>query len=660
MTVVIDIETYSDVDLKAVGSFVYAQSCELLLVGYAVDDGEAAVWDLITSGHSPTNNTMPPELHEALQRRGDIRIAHNASGFERWVLATTLPDYDWSIETWFDTMILCAVNGLPRGLSMACDAVDMRDDYAKLGKSGMQLITTFCKPAPSNHKAGRYTPHNKPEEWGEFIEYCRRDVTSCRELYDTLPHQNYEKEKENWRANLRMNDRGLPMDTYTSQLLILEIRKAEKELVKELPSLTNNVVSTASQVALILGWIRGQGFAMPDMRAASVETALTMRDKFTPEIHRVLRIRQLVSKSSVKKLDKVIHATAMDGALHGGFEFYGAGRTGREAGRLFQPQNLPRPTKEFKDPEVIDSVIKMLHDGKSLRSDNAHIVGSNLIRSMLSAPKGYELVVADLANIEGRVLAWLAGETWKLKAFFDFDKGIGEDIYKLAYSKSFGVDVVDVDDDMRAVGKVQELACGFQGGVGAFTVMAQNYGVHLPEERILEIVRAWRGAHPLTVCLWWDAQNACFSAMNSPDEPFWIGPKVVVAYRKALDQLAIRLPSGRQLVYPSPSVTEVMGRRRLWFKGLENYKWAPTETYGGKLVENITQAVARDILFNGVIVSEKNGMSPVGTVHDEIISLEKKGAFTHEQLCGYMTDRPEWISGLPLAAEGYTAGRYRK
>jgi len=648
----LDLETYSDSDLSEVGAYLYAKASELMLVGFALDDDEAQVWD-VTSG-----DLMPPRLHAALM--SDMPITgHNVGTFDRLIMLEHCPQYKFPIERWKDTQVLALTNGLPMSLDKACQAINMPSQFAKLKSDGRRLISLFCKPAPRNHNIRRYTQHDKPNEWADFIEYCRRDVIACRELVNTLDHSNWQLELNNWYANLRMNDRGLPMDTELAAIFIDQIAAAERNLTDKLDHLTDGAVQRHNQVARMLEWLKADGCEMPDMTVATVAAVLALGNA-SAEALEVLTIRKTLAKSSVKKLSKIISASDSHNALRGAFEFYGAGRTGREAGRIIQPQNLPRTEKKFT-PEVIEEVIALLKGGQKLHDNVVHHTASNLIRAMIAATPGCELIVSDLANIEGRVLAWLAGAQWKLEAFRAYDTGTGPDLYKLAFARAFTMPVADVDEEQRTIGKVMELALGYQGALGAFKQMSAIYGVDLPDSTILKIVHGWRTANSEIVKFWALIQQACEAACRKPNTVYTL-LGLQVAFSSQLNSLGIKLPSGRILWYREMQVVEGRESSRLQFMGVDGYtkQWTWIDTYGGKLVENITQAVARDVLWHGVHSAESIGMHPVGTVHDEIICHEKQGEFRVEDLNHCMENKPTWCVDLPLVAEGFKAPRYRK
>ena len=651
----IDLESFSEADLGEVGAYTYAHhpSTEITLLGFAIDNTPAKVWDITRQ------RPVPADLHEALLNPAHKCVAHTV-GFDRTMLMAKLPQYDWSLERWVDTAVLCATDGLPLDLDRSTHIV-LNDDQAKV-KDGKRLVQKFCKPAPRNHKAERYTRENSPEDWARFIEYCRMDVESMRAMARQLDPANYELEYEHWLINMRMNDRGIPVDRRSCELFIEQLAEAERVMTARLRELTDYKVSTIKQSVQLRDWVNAQGYSIPNVQAATIEAALS-DPALPPLVRDVLSIRQSLAKSSTAKYQKMLAASAADGRLHGMLQFYGASRTGREAGRLVQPQNFKRPGMK---PDAVEEVVGLLNEGKSLLPETAFEAASDCLRAMFCAPEGQLFVVADLSNIEGRVLAWLAGEEWKLQAFRDYDRGEGPDIYKLSFSKSFGKPVEDVDDDDRQIGKVQELALGFGGGVGAFHQMAAGYGVAVTDARADEIKVGWRAAHPAIVALWYQAERAWQAALNKPGTAYKIGEHCQIVYRAATDRMRLRLPSGRYLVYYKPRYETVV--KPTWetesptFWGVDSVtkQWRKIDSWGGTLVENITQAAARDVLWHGVTLAERTGFECLGTVHDEIIAEmdEDKADVALLEQC--MATVPEWAPGLPLAAAGWSGRRYRK
>lgn len=655
-----DTETFATLDLKAAGPYRYTEdpALEILLFPYAIDDGPVRLWE-------PGIEPMPADLRSHLEDPNTLRIFHNVM-FDRQVLAAK--DLGAPIERYRDTMVLAYMAGLPGNMEDLGTALGFSEEEAKL-KEGNKLIQRFCKPAPKNHKAARYDRTTHPEEWERFREYAKRDVETMRRIWHLLPNWNYNgRELELWYLDQRINDRGLPIDPAAVEAAIALAEETVASLDEEMKDLTGGAVGSAREVAALHEWLSGQGYPLHDMKAGTVEWALDGKAPWgDPPAHvrRALSLRQQVSKTSAAKYRTLVRAASSDNRMRGVLQFYGAFRTGRWAGRRFQPQNLPRPTI----PDTISGMEAMLNGTVDvLYAESPMEVVSSCIRAAIAAPSMWQLVPGDLSNIEGRVLAWLAHETWKLRAFRDFDRGVGPDLYKVAYSNAFGVPVADVTKANRQIGKVMELALGYQGAVGAFNSMADNYGVDLPDETVVELVKAWRQLHPAIKGFWYETEDAAIRAVNEPGRE--------VRCRRVLwkctthngySWLLARLPSGRVLCYFEPRVrtvsTDYGEKPQLSYMGYHTYthKWTRVPTYGGKLVENLTQATARDILAEGMPRIEAAGYPIIGTVHDEVIAeapASDPGAASEiERL---MAVNPSWAEGLPLAVEAETQARYAK
>jgi DNA polymerase len=388
---------------------------------------------------------------------------------------------------------------------------------------------------------------------------------------------------------------------------------------------------------------------------------LLRSDGLTPYVRELLEIRQQAAATSPAKYKVLLDATSSDGRLRGTLQFCGASRTGRDAGRIFQPQNLPRPTM---DADVIEGgIAAMKLDCEDLLFDNVTDLCSSAVRGCLVAPEGRKLVIADLSNIEGRVLAWLAGEDWKVEAFYDFDRGVGHDLYVVAYAKGFNVDPEEVvenkkngDGSMRQYGKTMELACGYQGGVGAFRTMGGPAVAAMSDDDIQPLVSAWRTAHGNVVKLWYGVEAAAKAAIRKPDD---LSHYDMLQFDMKDDWLRIKLPSGRYLSYRNAKIED----GRITFEGVNQFtkKWERIETYGGKLVENIVQAVARDVFMTGMVGAEEHGYEVCIRVHDELITeVPDTDDYSVAQLATIMATNPSWAVGLPLAAAGFETYRYKK
>lgn len=679
-----DIETYSEVPI-ACGTHAYAEKAEVMLWAFAIGDHQAEVWDL-TSG-AP----MPDALAAALADPDCIFVFHN-SHFDRTVLRHC--GFEIPAHRVNDTMVKALAHSLPGGLDKLCEIFDIPVDKAK-DKDGRRLVLLFCKPRPAESNPRRATRATHPAEWAKFVEYARLDVEAMRAVDAKLPTWNCSSsERALWELDQAINDRGFAVDVDLARAAIAAVQVEQARLADRTQVLTGGDVQAATQRDEMLRHIaRAYGVALPDMQQSTIERRINDQD-LPAALRELLAIRLQASTTSTAKYQTLLRAVSKDARLRGTLQFCGAGRTGRWAGRLFQAQNLARPTMPSADIACgIDAVKAGCAD---LLFDLLLQLLSNCLRGVIVAPPGKKLVCADLANIEGRGLAWLAGEQWKLQAFRDYDAGEGPDLYKMAYAKSFGVSPDDVTKDQRQIGKVQELALGYEGGVGAFVTFAAVYGIDLeamaeqafsaiPADILDEarsalewtkregrptfglsamawtvcdaFKRAWRYGHPATASFWRDLQDAARLAVQTPGRAFDCRR---VSLRRDGAWLRVRLPSGRFLCYPGVRLGE---GDKLSYMGVNQYtrQWSRLETYGGKLAENITQAVARDVLADSMPRVEAAGYRIVLSVHDELITEAPDAPeFNAAHLSALMATPPAWAEDLPLAAEGFEAARYRK
>jgi DNA polymerase bacteriophage-type len=707
----LDTETYSECDLKAHGTHRYAEhpSTEITVAQWAVNDGEPVVLDCTAIPDVCDRNPLRP-LFDLLTDPNVIIIAHN-SAFDRCLIR-----HCWGIEVpierWRDTMVKALVHGLPGALGKLGPILGLPMDQQK-DKRGSQLIQLFAKPRPKGHKLRRATRETHPAEWAEFLEYSRQDVVAMREVDRRLPAWNYRGfELALWHLDQHINDRGFAVDLDLAQGAIRATDIEKERLKGEVHDATNGRVSSASKVDQMLAFIMAEhGVSLPDMKADTLRRRL--EDPELPDgVKLLLSLRLESTKTSTAKYKALDKAASADGRLRNALQFAGALRTARWAGRIFQPQNMPRPDIELiaahfgvKVKALTDALIQEYEDQgvAALKGGYADFVftnvmglTANLVRASIVAPPGKKLCIADLANIEGRGLAYLAGEDWKIKAFRDYDNGTGADLYNLAYARSFGVKVEDIPKGGRQIGKVQELGLGYQGGVSAFLTFAAVYKMDLdamaeavwasaPQEALdaatgmlswvkkkkrstfglsdrtyiaCEVLKAaWRAAHPATEAFWHDMESAVRSAIGHPGEAFRVRQLVV---RKDGTWLRIRLPSGRYLCYLNPEVDQ---GGQISYMGVSQYtrQWSRIKTYGGKIVENIVQGWARDVLAHNMPAIEEAGYLLTLTIHDELIA-ETPGTedYTWQHMAALMSRQPNWAPGVPLAAAGFEALRYRK
>jgi DNA polymerase len=690
-----DCETFSECDLKSAGTHAYAAhpSTEITVAQWAVDDGEPKVLDCTALTGFYRQNPMQP-LFDLLQDPAVTVVAHN-SMFDR-----TLLRHCWGIDVpvarWQDTMIKAMSHGLPGGLDKIGQIVGLDADQAK-DKRGRELIQLFCKPRPKNSILRRATRVTHPDQWAEFLEYSRQDIVAMRAIDRRLPSWNYRADQPElalWHLDQRINDRGVAVDLELAEAAIDAVAREQKRLKREVVEATDGLVTSASKRDQLLAFICAEyGVDLPDMKADTLRRRV--EDPDLPEgVRLLLSIRLEATKTSTAKYKALVNATSDDGRLRNTLQFAGAQRTARWAGRIFQPQNMPRP--DMKQPEIDEGIEALKAGCAELFFSNTMRLTANTVRGCIVAPAGKKLTIADLSNIEGRGLAFLAGERWKLKAFADFDAGVGEDLYKVAYGRSFNIDPKEATGQKRQIGKVMELGLGYEGGVAAFLTFAAVYNMDLEDlakavwatasREALEnangmwnwaqkkkrtlglpmdvyvacevLKRAWRDAHAATSALWAAAGEAVRLAIKNPGESFPIGQHLKA--RRDGAWLRIRLPSGRYLCYINPSVDD---DGQITYFGVNQYtrQWGRIKTYGGKLIENCTQAFARDILAYNMPAIEAKGYEIVLSVHDELLTeTPDSDEFNADELGQMMATAPAWAKGIPLAAAGFETYRYRK
>ena len=663
-TLFLDLETFCEVPIGH-GTHAYAEKAEVLLAPYAWNDDPVQLLDF-------TDGDDLAQL-EALIADASVIVIHN-SAFDRTVLRWQ--GIDIPTERVHDTMVQAYMHSLPGGLGPLCDVLGVPVDKAK-DKDGKRLIHLFCKPLPKNSTLRRATRHTHPEEWERFKAYACLDVEAMRACFKAMPIWNFptpgsnrgnQNEVRLWRLDQKINDRGFRVDTELAEAAVRAAKRATKKLAERTQDITDDRVMAATQRDALLRYFREEhGFEPPDLKKNTVKELLKI--DLPPEIVELLEIRLQASATSPAKYGALLRSVSDDRRLRGTLQFAGASRTARWGGRLFQPQNLPRPT--MKGPVVEDGIRAIKAGVEDLLFDNVMDLCGNAVRGAVVAEPGCKLVIADLSNIEGRVLAWLAGEDWKLQAFRDYDTIIpgefdakgeprrkGPDLYKVGAARILGIEPEDVTDEQRQVwGKVPELSGGYGGGLGAFTAMGAVYGVSLPDEQVRTIIAGFRKRNSRIVAFWYDVERAVRAAIREPRAAFPVGPLTV---RCDGTWLRIRLPSGRYLCYPGIELDDEGG---ISYLGVNQYtrKWERLRTYSGKLVENATQAIARDVLASGMERAELAGYAIVLHVHDEIIAeVPDTPKFSAEGLAKHMSAVPLWAMGLPLSAAGFETRRYRK
>ena len=688
MKLYLDTETYSEVPIRD-GTYKYLQNCTVMLLTWALDDGPVQCIDFT----QPSGDDIRMFKNALGLRMVNAVIAHNAM-FDRNALKYAL-DIDIPIERWRCTMVQALAHALPGSLSSLCDILKVDADKAK-HEEGKKLIQLFCKPRPKTSKLRRANHATHPEEWKRFVEYAKADIEAMREIeHRFLPTWNYSgRELALWHLDQRINDRGMQIDLDLVDAALRAVDAEQKRLADKTHAATSGGVASTTQRDKLLEHILAEyGIALPDMQASTLERRIDDPD-IPEELKELLRIRLQATTTSTSKYKALKRATSEDGRLRGTLQFDGASRTRRAAGRTFQPQNLP--SRGLIDAEEIEPAIAMLKAGcEDLVYDNIMQVTSSTIRGCIVAPPGGKLVVADLSNIEGRIQAWLADEEWKLQAFRDFDSGTGEDLYKLAYARAFDIDAKDVTKPQRAIGKVMELMLGYEGGVGAYLTGAAGYNIDLEDMARLarpsipdstweeatafyewqtregrtthglskevfavcdSLKRLWREAHPCIAALWKHLEVTAVGAVGCPGVTFSCARFKI---RRDGAWLRILLPSGRYLCYPSPKVED----GKLSYMGNNQYarQWCRLHTYGGKLFENACQSVARDVLYDAMPNIEAAGYKIILTVHDEVVcEAPDTWEYNAENLSAILAQGTPWTEGLPLAAAGFEAYRYRK
>ena len=638
-----DIETFSDVDLIKCGVYAYADSpaFEVLLFAYSFDGGETRVIDLAQG------EELPEEVVEAVFDGSVVKTAFNAN-FERTCLSKHFGRY-LPPDSWHCSAVQATVLALPRSWEDVGAVLGLDEQKMKEGKELIRYFCVPCKPTKANGGRRRNLPCHAPEKWELFKAYCMRDVdvekAIRRKLYKfPIP----EGEMELYRLDQRINDRGVLVDMgLVRQAVVCE--RLHKEVVTrrayELTGLEN-----PNSVAQLKGWLGENGVEAESLSKKAVSEMIGESDG---EVEELLRLRLLMAKTSVKKYEAMERSVCSDGRVHGLLQFYGANRTGRWAGRLVQVQNLPQ--NHIEDLELARRLVRegRFEDVEMLYDSTPNVL-SELIRTAFVPEPGCRFVVADFSAIEARVLAWLAGERWRLEVFSSHGK-----IYEASASAMFHVPIEEVTkgSPLRQKGKIAELGLGYGGAAGALVSMgALDMG--LSEDDLPPLVAAWRRANPHITQFWWDVDKAAVEAVTKRTGTR--AGRIGFEYRSGI--LFVMLPSGRKLAYVKPRMAvNKFGREGLTYEGiLENKKWGRIETYGPKLVENIVQGTARDLLAEAMLRVERKGYPIVMHCHDEIIAEVPEGMGSVEEMCEVMAVRPSWAEGLPLRADGYECPFYQK
>lgn len=639
----IDIETYSDVDLSKCGVYAYSDSpnFEILLFAYAFDEEPTQIVDFACG------EQLPARVLAALEDPGITKAAFNAQ-FERTCITKYL-GRKLSPEGWQCTAVQSAMLALPLSLDSVGEVLNIQRKKLKEGVDLVRFFSMPCKPTKANGGRTRNRPEDAPEKWERFKTYCIRDVDAEREIRQKLwKFPIPESEMELYRMDQEINDRGILVDRQLVENAVLCDNQYRQMVTARAYELTG--LSNPNSPAQIKGWLSEHGVEAEKLDKKTVKGLISETDG---EVLEVLKLRLLMAKTSVKKYEAIERSVCSDGRVHGLLQFYGANRTGRWAGRLVQVQNLPQ--NHIPDLELARSLVKeQRFEDLDLLYDSTPEVLSELIRTAFVPKSGYRFIVADFSAIEARVLAWFAGEQWRLDTFAE-----GGDIYCASASKMFGVPVVKhgVNGHLRQKGKIAELALGYGGAVGALTSMgALDMGMQ--EDELQPLVSQWRNSNPHITKFWWDVDAAAVKAVKERTEVAM--GNLCFTYRSGI--LFVTLPSGRKLSYIKPRMTQNrFGRESLSYEGVgESKKWMRIETYGPKLVENIVQATARDLLALAMLRLRNRGFDIVMHIHDEAVLEVPEGVSGVEEICQIMSEQSDWAAGLPLRADGYECAFYKK
>lgn len=657
----IDLETFSGVDISKGGLYKYAQSpdFEILLIGYSIDGGPVEVIDC--------TKTPAPEWFMCILTDGDyIKHAYNAS-FEWYCLSVWMGQV-LPVDQWRDTMLHGLYCGYTAGLDATGRALGLPEDKRKLA-TGKALIRTFCvptKPTKTNGGRTRTLPQHEPEKWNLFIEYNRQDVVTEQEIDRLLaPWPVPDWVQKQWETDLVINARGVAVDTDLVAGALACGAKSAEENTAEAQQLSG--LDNPNSVAQLKAWLAEEtGEEYGDLRKDTIAQLLSGGD-LSEAARRMLELRQELGKTSTKKYTAMANAKCRDDRIRGTLQFYGASRTGRWGGRLIQPQNLPRTHLAML--EYARDLVKAENiNALRLIYGNVPDTLSQLIRTALVPAPGHYFVDADFSAIEARVIAWLSGEEWVLEVFRTTGK-----IYEATASQMFGVPVEKIkkgnpEYELRQKGKVATLALGYQGSTVALINMgALRMGI--PEDELPGITQRWRKANPRIVNLWYACENAAIETIKSGGTRA-VNNKLSYSMSGNDDRkfLVAHLPSGRDLFYANPYLTQNrFGGESIGYWGVDqtSKKWKPLETYGGKLVENITQAVARDCLAQAIDHLEQRGFHVVFHVHDEVVvEVPEQDYPDHdaalEIISRIMSEPISWAPGLPLNADGWTGDFYTK
>lgn len=647
-TLAIDIETYSSVDLTKSGVYAYSEAPDftVLLFAYAFDAEPVQIVDL-ASGEA-----LPKTVIDALRDNQNIlKTAFNAN-FERTCLARFL-GFSMDPEGWQCTAVQAATLGLPHHLDGVAKVMKLGEQKDSRGKALIKFFSMPCKATKVNGGRTRNLPQHDREKWAVFKDYCKQDVEVERAIRNKLSRfQNTEKEKRLWDVDQKINDRGVRIDNTFVQQAIRCDQEHHDRCLRRAVEITG--LENPKSVAQLKAWVEEtEGMYLENLNKATVQELI--HEIQNPEVREVLKLRADLSKTSTKKYETMIKAKCEDDRVRGLFQFYGANRTGRFAGRLVQVQNLPQ--NHLKDLALARALVR---DGDFKTLDllfgNTPATLSELIRTAFIPSEGRRFIVSDFSAIEARVIAWLADEKWRMDVFATHGK-----IYEASASQMFHVPIESIvkGSPLRQKGKVSELALGYAGGVGALKTMGA-LAMGVPEEELQGLVDGWRAASPNIVKFWWDVEKAVRMAIADKPSKLQYG----LSFEKQDGILFIGLPSGRKLAYVNPRLEpdQKFSREGIVYDGQNQTtkKWEKIRTYSGKLAENIVQAVARDCLAESMIRLDQLGFDIVMHVHDEVILDVEKGRSSAEEVAEIMGRPIDWAPGLLLRADAYETDFYQK
>lgn len=647
----LDYETRSTVDLRTRGVYVYAESpdTDIWCAGYAFDDEEPEIW---TPGQP-----VPARIIEHITGGGKV-VAHNVS-FERIItkyIAT--PRYGWpepKLEQWVCTAAMAAAMALPRHLDALAKALGVNH---KKDDEGHRLMMRMCRPRRVESD-GKLVWWDVEDRKQRLFDYCKQDVRTERAVEKAMRPLG-KHEQEIYRLDQRINDRGVQIDlqlVFAAQEIVREgVRRANADLA----DLTDGQVTAVTNHGRLLAWLNENDTATESVSKAAI-AALRERTDLAPDVAKVLTLRSEAGRSSVAKLTAMESAASADGRARGLLLYHGAS-TGRWTGKSIQPQNFPRG--EIDNPEWFIPLIRAGDYDAIAEKAPPILVVLSLLRAMLVAPAGYSLYGGDFSAIEARVLAWLAGQDDLLALF-----AAGEDVYAHAAAELYGIELDQVQKfPHRQTGKFQILGCGYgMGWRKAVSAAKAVYGLELSDELAQKVVSDYRAKYKRIPAFWYETENACIQAVLHPGSVQKFGARKNLTAIQRGSYLYIILPSGRPLCYAAPSVEDVMTpwgemKPALHFAGVNSFskQWGRMSAYGGLLVENIVQAVARDLLADALLRVEVAGYLPVLSVHDEIVSQAPAGFGSEEEFERLMTTLPAWAEGCPVAAETWSGSRYGK